>query len=114
MMKLALVALLLILLASAALAGEGKPVCYPGGSEMVNGILSTPQGYGCLATDGAGLQKINADILEIFGGRDKGITPSDVNKVESQMKALGKTVGHSHLSRCRTRLPEFKQATVPG
>src|SRR5271157_516502 len=28
----------------------------------------------------------------IFGGQDKGIPPADVNKFESQMKALGKTV----------------------
>ena len=90
-MKLAFVALLLILLASAAFAGEGEPVPYPSGSEMVSGILSTPQGYGRPATDDARLQKINADILEIFGGQDKGITPSDVNKFESQMKALGKS-----------------------
>ena len=48
--------------------------------------------YGHLATDDASLKKINAAILGIFGGQDKGITPADVNKFESQMKALGKTV----------------------
>jgi len=48
--------------------------------------------YGHLATDDATLKKINAPILGIFGGQDKGITPADVNKFESQMKALGKTV----------------------
>ena len=48
--------------------------------------------YGHLATDDANLKKINAAILGIFGGQDKGITPADVNKFESQMKALGKTV----------------------
>jgi len=48
--------------------------------------------YGHLATDDASLKKINAAILGIFGGQDKGITPADVNQFESQMKALGKTV----------------------
>jgi carboxymethylenebutenolidase len=48
--------------------------------------------YGHLATEDATLKKINAAILGIFGGQDKGITPADVNKFESQMKALGKTV----------------------
>lgn len=48
--------------------------------------------YGHLATDDATLKKIDAPILGIFGGQDKGITPADVNKFESQMKALGKTV----------------------
>ena len=48
--------------------------------------------YGHLASDDATLKKINADILGIFGGQDKGIPPADVNKFESQMKALGKTV----------------------
>src|SRR5215470_12092187 len=48
--------------------------------------------YGHLATDDASLKKINAAILGIFGGQDKGITPADVNKFESQLKMLGKTV----------------------
>jgi len=48
--------------------------------------------YGHLASDDATLKKINADILGIFGGQDKGIPPADVKKFESQMKALGKTV----------------------
>jgi carboxymethylenebutenolidase len=48
--------------------------------------------YGHLATDDATLKKIDAAILGIFGGQDKGITPADVNKFEAQMKALGKTV----------------------
>jgi carboxymethylenebutenolidase len=48
--------------------------------------------YGHLASDDATLKKINAAILGIFGGQDKGIPPADVNKFESQLKALGKTV----------------------
>jgi len=48
--------------------------------------------YGHLASDDATLKKINAEILGIFGGQDRGIPPADVKKFESQMKALGKTV----------------------
>ena len=48
--------------------------------------------YGHLAADDATLAKINADILGIFGGQDRGISPADVNKFESQLKAQGKTV----------------------
>jgi carboxymethylenebutenolidase len=46
--------------------------------------------YGHLATDDASLKKINASLLGIFGGQDKGIPVADVNKFESQLKALGK------------------------
>ena len=48
--------------------------------------------YGHLATDQDTLKKINAPILGIFGAQDKGITPDDVHKFESQMKQLGKTI----------------------
>ncbi|MGB7555219.1 MAG: dienelactone hydrolase family protein [Candidatus Korobacteraceae bacterium] len=48
--------------------------------------------YGHLATDDAALKKINAAILGIFGGRDRGIAVADVNKFEAQLKALHKTV----------------------
>jgi carboxymethylenebutenolidase len=47
--------------------------------------------YGHLASDDATLKKINAAILGIFGGQDKGIPPADVKKFEAQLKALGKT-----------------------
>ena len=47
--------------------------------------------YGHLATDEAALKKIDAAILGIFGGQDRGIPPADVNKFEAQLKALGKT-----------------------
>ena len=46
--------------------------------------------YGHLASDKTTLQKINAAILGIFGGQDKGIPPADVNKFEADLKALGK------------------------
>jgi carboxymethylenebutenolidase len=48
--------------------------------------------YGHLASDDATLNKINAAILGIFGGQDKGIPVDDVKKFESQLKALGKPV----------------------
>jgi carboxymethylenebutenolidase len=47
--------------------------------------------YGHLATDEAALKKINAAILGIFGGQDRGIPVADVNKFEAQLKGLGKT-----------------------
>ena len=55
-------------------------------------LKATVVNYGHLATDDASLKKINAAILGIFGGQDKGIPVADVNKFESQLKALGKTV----------------------
>lgn len=48
--------------------------------------------YGHLATEPDTLKKIDAPILGNFGGLDKGITPDDVHKFESQMKSLGKSV----------------------
>jgi len=48
--------------------------------------------YGHLATDDATLKKINAAVLGIFGGQDKGIPVADVNKFGSQLKAMGKVV----------------------
>src|ERR1700688_5070714 len=48
--------------------------------------------YGHLATDPEALKKINAPILGIFGGQDRGITPDDVHKFEAAMKQVGKKV----------------------
>jgi carboxymethylenebutenolidase len=48
--------------------------------------------YGHLATDPDALKKINAPILGLFGGQDKGITPEDVQKFEQAMKQLGKKI----------------------
>lgn len=48
--------------------------------------------YGHLATDAETLKEINAPILGLFGGQDKGITPDDVHKFEQQMKGLGKQI----------------------
>jgi len=48
--------------------------------------------YGHLATDSEALKKINAPILGLFGGQDRGITPDDVHKLEEALKKLGKRV----------------------
>jgi carboxymethylenebutenolidase len=48
--------------------------------------------YGHLATDQSALARINAAILGIFGGQDKGIPPDTVRAFESQLKKLGKTI----------------------
>ncbi len=48
--------------------------------------------YGHLASDQATLRKINAALLGIFGGQDRGIPPADVKKFEADLKALGRTV----------------------
>ena len=45
--------------------------------------------YGHLATDPESLKKINASVLGIFGGQDRGITVDDVKKFEQAMKQLG-------------------------
>jgi len=48
--------------------------------------------YGHLASDKATLEKIDAAILGIFGGQDRGIPPEAVKKFEADLKALGKPV----------------------
>jgi carboxymethylenebutenolidase len=48
--------------------------------------------YGRLATDDTALKKINAAILGIFGGKDRGIPPESVKQFEAQLRALGKFV----------------------
>ena len=46
--------------------------------------------YGHLATDPEALNKINAAILGIFGGKDQGISPESAKKFEATLKQLGK------------------------
>ena len=48
--------------------------------------------YGHLATDPESLKKINASILGIFGGQERGIPVEDVKKFEQTMKQLGQKV----------------------
>jgi carboxymethylenebutenolidase len=55
-------------------------------------LAATVINYGHLATDSDALKKINAPILGLFGGQDRGITPTDVNKFKATMDQLGKKV----------------------
>ncbi len=48
--------------------------------------------YGHLATDPRSLKQINAAILGIFGGQDRGIPVEDVKKFEQSLKQMGKKV----------------------
>lgn len=48
--------------------------------------------YGHLATDVDALMKINAPILGLFGGQDRGITPDDVKKFGAALDQLGKKI----------------------
>jgi carboxymethylenebutenolidase len=55
-------------------------------------LAATVINYGHLATDPAELKKINAPILGLFGGQDRGITPDDVKKFQQAMEQLGKKI----------------------
>jgi carboxymethylenebutenolidase len=48
--------------------------------------------YGHLATDPERQKAINASILGIFGGKDRGIPVADVRKLEEQVKSVGETI----------------------
>ena len=48
--------------------------------------------YGHLAVDQSSLKKINAPILGIFGGKDRGIPVEDVKKFQQTMQQLGKKI----------------------
>jgi len=48
--------------------------------------------YGHLATDPEALKKVNAPMLGLFGGQDRGISTDDVHKFEQSMKQLGKKI----------------------
>jgi carboxymethylenebutenolidase len=56
------------------------------------GLAAAVINYGHLATEPAELKKINAPILGIFGGQDRGIPVEDVRKFEQQMKQFGKKI----------------------
>jgi carboxymethylenebutenolidase len=48
--------------------------------------------YGHLAVDQSSLKKINAPILGIFGGKDRGIPVEDVKNFQQTMQQLGKKI----------------------
>ena len=55
-------------------------------------LRATVINYGHLATDADSLKKINASILGLFGGKDRGIPVEDVKKFELALKQQGKSV----------------------
>ena len=69
-----------------------------GGGYALDAALAEPHlaatviNYGHLATDPSELKKINAPILGLFGGQDRGITPDDVKKFQQSMEQLGKKI----------------------
>jgi len=69
-----------------------------GGGYALNAALAEPRlaaaviHYGHLATEPAELKKINAPILGIFGGQDRGIPVEDVKKFQQSLVQLGKKV----------------------
>ena len=69
-----------------------------GGGYALNLALADPKlkvaviNYGHLMVDPANLSKINAKVLGLFGGLDRGITPADVHSFEDAMKKAGKSI----------------------
>jgi len=69
-----------------------------GGGYSLDVALAEPKlaaaviNYGHLATDEGELKKINAPILGLFGGQDRGIPPDDVRKFQQAMEKLGKKI----------------------
>jgi carboxymethylenebutenolidase len=69
-----------------------------GGGYSLNVALREPTlaaaviNYGHLADDPASLKKINAAVLGIFGGQDRGIPVDDVKKFEEILKQQGKKI----------------------
>lgn len=69
-----------------------------GGGYSLNVALQEPTlaaaviNYGHLAADATSLKKINAAVLGIFGGQDRGIPVDDVKKFEQTLKQQGNKV----------------------
>lgn len=55
-------------------------------------LAATVINYGHLATEPSELKKINAPILGLFGGQDRGIPPEDVKKFQQAVEQLGKKI----------------------
>jgi carboxymethylenebutenolidase len=55
-------------------------------------LAATVINYGHLATDPDELKKIQAPILGLFGGQDRGILPEDVKKFQQAMEKAGKKI----------------------
>jgi carboxymethylenebutenolidase len=69
-----------------------------GGGVALNAAIAQPGlaadviNYGHLATDPDEMKKIQAPILGLFGGQDRGIPPGDVKKFQAAMEKLGKKI----------------------
>jgi carboxymethylenebutenolidase len=69
-----------------------------GGGYALDLAISDPKlaaaviNYGHLATEPDTLKKINAPILGLFGGKDRGIPVDSVQKFAAELKQQGKTV----------------------
>jgi carboxymethylenebutenolidase len=69
-----------------------------GGGYSLNVALQEPTlaaaviNYGHLAADADSIRKINASVLGIFGGQDRGIPVDDVKKFEQALKQQGNKV----------------------
>ncbi len=69
-----------------------------GGGYALDLALEDPQlkaaviNYGHLMVDPANIEKINAAVLGVFGGQDRGIPPEMVHQFEDAMKKAGKTI----------------------
>ncbi|HEX4487820.1 MAG TPA: dienelactone hydrolase family protein [Terriglobales bacterium] len=67
-----------------------------GGGYALDTALAEPDlaavviNYGHLADDKDDLKKMNAAVLGIFGGQDRGISTEDIKKFEQTLKDLGK------------------------
>lgn len=55
-------------------------------------LAAVNMNYGAVTSEPASLKPIHAQLLGLFGGKDRGITPDDVRKFEAEMKKLGKKV----------------------
>jgi len=55
-------------------------------------LAATVVNYGHLVTDPAEIKKIQAPVLGLFGGQDRGIPPDDVKKFQQAMEQSGKKI----------------------
>jgi len=69
-----------------------------GGGYSLDAAIAEPRlaaaviNYGHLATDPGEMKKIEAPILGLFGGQDRGIPPDDVKKFQQAMEQMGKKI----------------------
>jgi carboxymethylenebutenolidase len=86
-----------------ALANAGKNAkigtigwCFGGGESLLASIIAGKQGeacviyYGMPVDDVEKLKTLNAEVLGIFAGQEKRISPEVVKKFEADMKSAGK------------------------